>query len=220
MGSGRAVVCEDAAWVRVRERLGAVRILPLVSFDDAVQAVATARALMRGGVDCIEVTFRTPAAVEAIRALSGIEGLFVAAGTVLSVDQLEQARLAGAQLALAPGSNFEVIRAARERGLPFVAGAGTASEVEQLRHFGVHVVKVFPFRTVGGVEFLRSLAAVYPEMRFVPTGGIDQSNLSEAASAPGVLAVGGSWIAGPQLIRAGRFEQIEHNARAARMLLR
>jgi 2-dehydro-3-deoxyphosphogluconate aldolase/(4S)-4-hydroxy-2-oxoglutarate aldolase len=149
-----------------------------------------------------------------------LDGLFVAAGTVLSVGQLEQARVAGAQLALAPGSNFEVIRAARACGLPFVAGAGTASEVEALRRFGVRVVKVFPFRTVGGVEFLRSLAAVYPEMRFVPTGGIDAGNLSDAASAPGVLAVGGSWIAPVELVRAGCFDQIEQNARSARMLLR
>ena len=215
----RAVGCVDAGWAGVWGRLGAVRILPLVNFDDAEQAVATARALMRGGIDCVEVTFRTRAAVEAIRALSVLDGLFVAAGTVLSVGQLEQARVAGAQLALAPGSNFEVIRAARACGLPFVAGAGTASEVEALRHFGVRVVKVFPFRTVGGVEFLRSLAAVYPEMRFVPTGGIDAGNLSDAASAPGVLAVGGSWIAPVELVRAGCFDQIEQNARSARMLL-
>jgi len=210
---------DQATWQQIHEQLREIRILPVTSFDNAEQAAPTTAALMRGGINCIEVTFRTSAAAEAIKQVADIDGLLVAAGTILSVDQLKQARDAGAKFGLAPGTNLQVIHAANEIGLPFVPGAATASEVEQLRHIGVRVSKVFPYKTVGGAEFLRSLAAVYPEMRFIPTGGIGTDNLREAADAPGVLAVGGSWIAPLDLIRAGRFDQIEQNAREARALL-
>jgi 2-dehydro-3-deoxyphosphogluconate aldolase / (4S)-4-hydroxy-2-oxoglutarate aldolase len=209
----------DVGWDQIRQQVGDVRIIPVTSFDDAEQALATAQALMRGGINCIEVTFRTAAAADAIRVVSRIDGLLVAAGTILSTNQLEQAQAAGAKFGLAPGTNYAVIQAARDMALPFIPGAATASEVEQLRHIGVRVSKVFPYKTVGGAEFLRSLVAVYPEMRFIPTGGIDADNLRESADAPGVLAVGGSWIAPLTLIRAGRFDQIEQNAREARALL-
>jgi 2-dehydro-3-deoxyphosphogluconate aldolase / (4S)-4-hydroxy-2-oxoglutarate aldolase len=210
---------DNAAWKQIREQISEIRILPVTSFDNAEQARATAEALMQGGINCIEITFRTAAAYDAIKAVSETEGLLVAAGTILSVQQLQQASDAGAKFGLAPGTNLDVIHAANEIGLPFIPGAATASEVEQLRHIGVRINKVFPYKTVGGNEFLRSLAAVYPEMRFIPTGGIDASNLRESADAPGVLAIGGSWIAPLDLIRAGQFEQIEKNAREARALL-
>lgn len=206
-------------WQHLTEQIGEVRILPVTSFDDAEQAQATADALMRGGINCIEITFRTPAAAEAIRLVSKIDGLLVAAGTVLSVDQLQRAHDAGARFALAPGTNHEVIQAARDLGLPFIPGAATPSEVEQLRHIGVRINKIFPYNTAGGADLLRALAAVYPEMRFIPTGGVDATNLKECAAAPGVLAVGGSWIAPLALVREGRFDEVERRAREARALL-
>jgi 2-dehydro-3-deoxyphosphogluconate aldolase/(4S)-4-hydroxy-2-oxoglutarate aldolase len=221
MGDQRAseVSGDRESWEQIVEQIGEVRILPVTSFDNADQAEPTAQALIRGGISCIEVTFRTPAAGDAIKLVSNIDGLLVAAGTILSVDQLRQATDAGARFGLAPGSNFDVIHAAGALGLPFIPGAATPSEVEQLRHAGLRINKVFPYKTAGGSDFLRSLVAVYPEMRFIPTGGIDANNLREAAHAPGVLAVGGTWIAPLDLIRAGRFDQIEQNAREARALI-
>lgn len=204
-------------WQPIAERLSTLRVIPVVSFDDADQAEATAGALLRGGVDCMEVTFRTPAAVEAIKRVRQIDGVFVAAGTVLSADQIRQATDAGAQLAFAPGTNRDVIDAAGEAGLPLIPGVATPSEIEQLRHAGQRIVKVFPAGTLGGPAFLRAVAAVYPDMRFIPTGGIDGESVHEYAELPSVLAVGGSWLAPPALIRAGAFDEIERRASEARL---
>lgn len=192
-----------------------VRVLPVMSVPDVDGAEAACRALLAGGLSCVEITFRTDAAADAIRRVSGIEGLLVGAGTVLSVEQAEAAAAAGARFAVAPGTSETVIEACRGLGLPFFPGVATPSEIERARGLGCHTLKVFPAATLGGVAFLRAVSAPYRDVRFIPTGGIDPSNLAAFLGVPSVLACGGSWLCDQALIRDGRFDEIERLAREA-----
>ena len=201
------------------DRLGDIRIVPVTSFDDGNRADAVANALVRGGITCIEVTFRTAAAADALARASRVGGLLVGAGTILSVEQLHQAIRAGAHFGLSPGTNQAVVRAAQEAGLPFFPGVATPTEIERVRQLGVDTVKVFPAAALGGPAFLAAVAAVYANVRFIPTGGVDASNLRDYLAAPGVLAVGGSWIASEDLVRAGRYGDIERLAAQAKETL-
>lgn len=176
------------------ERLAAARVIPIATFDGAEQAEGTARALVAAGRECIEVTFRTAAAAEAIRRARAVGGLLVGAGTVLSPDQAREAAAAGADFALAPGLNEDVVRACEELGLPFFPGVATASEIERARGLGLRTLKVFPAATVGGPAFLRAVSDTYPDVRFIPTGGIGPESVAEYFAVPSVLAVGGSWL--------------------------
>ncbi|MBV9196061.1 MAG: bifunctional 4-hydroxy-2-oxoglutarate aldolase/2-dehydro-3-deoxy-phosphogluconate aldolase [Solirubrobacterales bacterium] len=204
---------------QIVDQLGDVRIVPVTSFETPEQAHATATALMRGGITCIEVTFRTAAAAECIARVSGINGLLIGAGTLLSPDQVQEAIAAGAHFGVAPGTNVGVIEAARDSGLPFFPGVATPSEIERVRSLGISTVKVFPAGPLGGPAFLKAVAAVYPDVKFMPTGGVDAGSVAEYASAPGVLAVGGSWVASTSLIREDRYDEIERLAREARETL-
>jgi 2-dehydro-3-deoxyphosphogluconate aldolase/(4S)-4-hydroxy-2-oxoglutarate aldolase len=197
------------------EALGRVRVLPVMSVPDVDAAEAACRALLAGGISCVEITFRTDAAVEAIRRVSGIDGLLVGAGTVLSPEQAEAAAAAGARFAVAPGTSERVVEACRELALPFFPGVATPSEIERARELGCHTLKVFPAATVGGVAFLRAVSAPFPDVRFIPTGGIDATNLAANLAVPSVLACGGSWLCDQALIREGRFDEIERLAREA-----
>jgi 2-dehydro-3-deoxyphosphogluconate aldolase/(4S)-4-hydroxy-2-oxoglutarate aldolase len=200
----------------IADRLAEVRVVPVTSFESADQARATGAALLRGGVTCIEVTFRTAAAAEAIAQVCELDGLLVGAGTLLSAQQVSDAVDAGAQFGVAPGTNPAVVQAARELGLPFFPGVATPSEIEQARSLGAEIMKVFPAGPIGGPSFLKAVAAVYPEVRFIPTGGIDAATVSDYLAVPSVLAVGGSWIAPANLIREGRYDEIERLAHGAR----
>ncbi len=202
----------DAAVV---DRLKACRVVPVATIEDPARAAAVGEALLAGGVGCIEVTFRHPAAAEAIRRAAQVEGLLVGAGTVLSAEQARAAADAGALFAVAPGTSEEVVRACDELELPFFPGVATASEIEWARRLGRHVVKVFPAAQVGGPAFLRAVAATYPDVGFIPTGGIDASNIGEYLAVPAVVACGGSWLVRPELVREGRFDEIERLAREA-----
>lgn len=183
----------------ILERLATARVIPVASFDDADRAEATARALARAGLGCIEVTFRTPAAAAAIRRARAVDGMLVGAGTVLSPEQAHQAADAGAEFALAPGLSDDVVRACAAIGMPFFPGVATASEIERARALGLRTLKVFPAATVGGPAFLRAVSATYPDVRFIPTGGIGPESLADYLAVPSVLAVGGSWLVNPEL---------------------
>jgi 2-dehydro-3-deoxyphosphogluconate aldolase / (4S)-4-hydroxy-2-oxoglutarate aldolase len=196
-------------------RLGRARVIPVASRDDGDQAEATARALQRGGVDCIEVTFRTAAAADAIRRARTVDGMLVGAGTVLSPEQAAEAAAAGADFAVAPGTNAAVVEACRRLGLPFFPGVATPSEIETARALGRTTLKLFPAAQVGGVGFLRAVSATYPDVRFLPTGGIGPDDAADYLALPSVLAVGGSWLVRPELLRAGRFDEVERLARDA-----
>jgi 2-dehydro-3-deoxyphosphogluconate aldolase / (4S)-4-hydroxy-2-oxoglutarate aldolase len=197
------------------EALGRIRVLPVMSVPDADGAEAACRALLAGGISCVEITFRTDAATDAIRRVSEIDGLLVGAGTVLSPEQAEAAAAAGARFAVAPGTNEKVVEACRELALPFFPGVATPSEIEHARAIGCHTLKVFPASTLGGVAFLRAVSAPYQDIRFIPTGGIDAANLAEHLAVSSVLACGGSWLCDRVLIRDGRFDEIERRAREA-----
>lgn len=199
----------------VLERLAALRVVPVLTARDAGEAEAACHALHAGGLSVVEITFRTDAAAEAIRRAARIEGLLVGAGTILAPEQLSLALDAGARFGVAPGTNAAVVEAARASGLPFVPGAATPSEIEQARALGCGVVKIFPASLVGGPAFVKAVAAVYPGVRFVPTGGITAESLASYLELPAVLACGGTWICEQTLLREGRFDEIEQRARAA-----
>ena len=191
------------------------RIVAVLTAPDGETAEAACRALARGGLSCAEITFRTEAAADAISRAALIEGFVVGAGTVLSPQQARQARDAGAAFAVAPGTNDEVVRACEEIELPFVPGAATATEIDHARNLGCRVVKLFPAGSLGGPSFVKAMSAVYPDVRFVPTGGIDSTSLSAYLSLPSVLACGGSWLVEGRLLAERRFDEVERLARDA-----
>ncbi|MBM3679241.1 MAG: bifunctional 4-hydroxy-2-oxoglutarate aldolase/2-dehydro-3-deoxy-phosphogluconate aldolase [Actinobacteria bacterium] len=206
----------SAASASVLDRLRASRVVPVATIEDPSAAPAVVQALLAGGIACIEVTFRHPTAPEAIRAARKVDGVLVGAGTVLSVEQAELAFEAGADFAVAPGTNEAVVGRCRSLGLPFFPGVATPTEIERARSLGLSVVKVFPAAQVGGPGFLRAVSAVYPEMGLMPTGGVTVGNLGEYLAVPAVVACGGSWLVRPELVDEGRFDEIERLARAAR----
>jgi len=203
---------EDEVLARLRQE----RVLPLVALDDPVVVDELCSALMAGGVSCLEITFRTEAALPALERACGIDGMFVGAGTVLTVEQARSAAAAGARFAVAPGTDDAVAAACRELGLPFLPGIATPTELGHALRLGCLAVKVFPASSLGGPAFLRAVSATFPRASFVPTGGIDQDSLAAYLAVPSVLACGGSWICDPESIRARDFPGIERRALAAR----
>jgi len=199
----------------VFDQLETLRIIPVLTASDADEAERACHALLAGGLSAVEITFRTEAAAEAIRRAAAIDGLLVGAGTVLTAQQVELAVEAGARFAVAPGTNPTVIDAARRAGIPFVPGAATPSEIERARALDCRAVKVFPASLVGGPAFLKAVGAVYPDVRFVPTGGINAENLATYLELPAVLACAGTWICDTVLLRDVRFHEVERRARDA-----
>jgi len=191
------------------------RVLPVLTCDSAEQAEAACEALVVGGLSCVEITFRTEAAAEAIGRVSGIDGLVVGAGTILSSEQARRAASAGATFAVAPGTAREVVEACAELKLPFFPGVATPSEIAFARSLGCHVLKVFPASTLGGPTFLRAVTPPYPDVRFIPTGGVNLGNLADFLAVTSVLACGGSWMVDQQLLREKRFDEVERLAREA-----
>ncbi|WP_443064495.1 bifunctional 4-hydroxy-2-oxoglutarate aldolase/2-dehydro-3-deoxy-phosphogluconate aldolase [Streptomyces sp. NBC_00582] len=174
--------------------LSGTRILPVLTVPDAGTAAPLAEALAAGGARCAEVTFRTPDAEKALRAMAEHGGLTVGAGTVLTPEQAERAVAAGARFVLSPGFDAEVVDTCRDLGVPVVLGIATATELMQALRAGLTTVKLFPAEPLGGTWLLQALAAPFPQARFVPTGGIGPAHLSVYLSHPAVLAVGGSWM--------------------------
>jgi len=191
------------------------RVVAVLTAPDGETAEAACKALAQGGLSCAEITFRTEAAAESISRAALIEGFVVGAGTVLSAQQARLARDAGAAFAVAPGTNDEVVRACSELELPFVPGAATATEIDHARNLGCGVVKLFPAGSLGGPGFVKAMCAVYPDVRFVPTGGIDSTSLSAYLALPSVLACGGSWLVESRLLAERRFDEVERLAREA-----
>jgi len=200
----------------IRAALAACRVVPVATIEEPATAPAVAGALHAGGIDCIEITFRHPRAAEAIAAAAAVDGVLVGAGTVLSPAQVDEAQAAGASFAVAPGLNVAVLERARAVGLPFFPGVATPSELEHARELGLSLVKVFPAEQLGGPAFLEAVAAVYPDVAFLPTGGIGPANLAKYLAVPAVVACGGSWLVRRELVGEGRFDEIERLARDVR----
>ena len=192
-----------------------IGLLPVVILDDPDQAAPLAEALLAGGLAATEVTFRTPAAARGIEIMSGHPELFVAAGTVRTLDQLDAALAAGARMIVSPGLSESVVAAALEAGVPVAPGVATATEVQRAADLGLDLVKFFPAATSGGAAAIKALSSPFAEMRFIPTGGITTDSLADYAALPCVAAVGGSWMVAPSLLRAGDFAAVTSQAQEA-----
>ena len=194
-------------------------VIPVVVLQDAAYAVPLARALAAGGVRIIEVTLRTPAALEAIRRIAAeVPETLVGAGTVTAPEHADQAAAAGAGFLVTPGTTAAVLDAVAATGLPTLPGASTVSEMMRLAELGYRALKFFPAEAAGGVPFLRSVAGPLPGLRFCPTGGITPSTAVGYLALPNVGCVGGSWLAPPASLAAGDYTPIEATARAATAL--
>lgn len=193
------------------ERLLAKRIVPVVVLDSVEAAEPLAEALLAGGLDIMEITFRTAAAEESIRRIARrYPEILLGAGTLLDPDQVRRARDAGAVFGLAPGLNPQTLAAAKDAGLAFAPGVMTPSEVEQALGHGCKLLKFFPAEAAGGVSMLQSLAGPYGHtgVKFIPTGGISPGNLASYLRVPVVAAVGGSWMVSKALVNEGKWAEI------------
>jgi len=195
--------------------LFAYRIIPLVVIHDADDAEPLGQALIAGGLPIAEVTFRTDAAAESIAIMSDIEGLTVGAGTVLTPDQVELAVEAGAQFLVSPGLRADIVREAKLAGKPILPGAVTPGEIMAAQALGVETVKFFPSSLYGGPAAIEALAAPFTTMQFVPTGGVNPTNLASYLALDCVPAVGGSWMVPSALLDARDFDAITALCREA-----
>ena len=193
-------------------------VIPVVAIDDAEKAVPLAKALCGGGLDVIEITFRTACAAEAIRRICGeVPEAVVAAGTVLTPGQLEAAAAAGAKACVAPGFDPAVVAAAKAAGMPFCPGVATASELSQALTAGCRFVKFFPAASAGGPKYIKDLLGAFRStgVRFMPTGGVNAANLADYLAIGEVACCGGTWIAPKDAIAAGDWAKIESLAAEA-----
>jgi 2-dehydro-3-deoxyphosphogluconate aldolase/(4S)-4-hydroxy-2-oxoglutarate aldolase len=201
------------------ERCGVVAVLVV---DELEHAVPLAVALLDGGIDAMELTLRTPVALDALKAIRAqVPDMLPGVGTVLTPEQAREAVNAGAAFGVAPGLNPRVVRAAREVGLPFAPGVATASDLEAALELGCREVKFFPAEPTGGMSYLKSLAAPYTHrgVRFLPLGGLKPDNVREYLSSQLVLGVGGSWIAPRDAIRQENWDAIRSSAAQARAIV-
>jgi len=196
----------------------ALGVVPVIVIDDSANAERLAEALTSGGLPSAEVTLRTPAALDAIREMGRVPGFVVGAGSVIHPSQVEEAMAAGAQYMVSPGFAPGVTRECAALGVPLIPGVATATEIQAARDAGCTLLKFFPAEAAGGVGMVSALSAPFPDMSFVPTGGIGPSNMQEYLRVPSVLAVGGTWMAPQGLIRSGGFDQITQLATQATAL--
>jgi len=214
-----ARVFESPSMNDVFTRLQQLRLIPMVVMDKAEHAAAFGDVLVRGGLPVAEITFRTPAAEQSVRALADRGDMLVGAGTILSTEQADRAIDAGAQFLVSPGTNPKVVEYVLKRGLPMVPGVATPSEIELATSLGAPALKFFPAETMGGVAALKAFAGPYPDARFIPTGGITPELLPQYLRLPSVVACGGSWLAPRELLAAGRFDSIAALIEQAKKLL-
>jgi 2-dehydro-3-deoxyphosphogluconate aldolase / (4S)-4-hydroxy-2-oxoglutarate aldolase len=194
----------------ILDQLKRFRIVPVIVIDDAANASPLARALSDGGLACAEVTFRTAEGVEALRRMAGeFPDMLVGAGTVLSEAQAAIAVEAGASFVVSPGFNPAVVDHCLEHGMPIYPGVCTPTEIEMALAKGLTTVKFFPAEPIGGLAYLKAIAAPYGMMEFIPTGGINTRNIGEYLSFKKVIACGGSWMAPAEWIAAGQFNRIK-----------
>jgi 2-dehydro-3-deoxyphosphogluconate aldolase/(4S)-4-hydroxy-2-oxoglutarate aldolase len=199
---------------KVVDRLRDLRVIPVATVP-AGRSAELGAMLVRSGLPCLEIALRNEEALTAIAEALAVENLLVGAGTVLSVEQAEAAAAAGAHFAVAPGTNGAVVRRCRRLGLPFFPGVSTPSEIERARAAGLRTLKFFPAAALGGPAFLRAVAATYPDVGFIPTGGISAATLGDYLELPCVVACAGSWLVDTDDLRSGRFDVLEERVREA-----
>ena len=202
--------------VALRRLLGDTRVVPVVTIERAEQAVTLARTLVAGGLRLIEVTLRSPAALDAIAEIAReLPEAIVGAGSLRTATQIAEAQAAGARFGVSPGHTAALLEAAEIAGLPYLPGTASASEAMALHERGYDLIKLFPAGPLGGTATLRALAGPLPEIAFCPTGGIGANNLADYLACPNVACVGGSWLAPPDLLAAENWAEIGARARTA-----
>ena len=195
--------------MNIFDKLAEVGIVPVVVLDNRVNAIPTAKALLDGGIDVMEITFRTEAAADAIRAVSEeLPEMTVGAGTIVTLDQCKRAIESGAKFIVSPGFDEEVVKYCVENNILIVPGCVTPSEIMKAMKYGLKVVKFFPAGVYGGLSALKALSGPFTDIKFIPTGGVNTQNIGEFSKAPFVYAVGGSWVCPKVEIEAGNFEKI------------
>ena len=195
------------------EELG---VIPVVVLNDAKDALPLAKALVDGGLPCAEVTFRTAAAEESIRLMhEAYPDMVLAAGTVLTTEQVDRAVEAGAKFIVSPGLNPKVVKYCVDKGIPVTPGTSNPSDVEQAIELGLEVVKFFPAEQAGGLAMIKAMSAPYVNMKFMPTGGINADNLTSYLDFKKIIACGGSWMVKKDLVAAGKFDEITKLTRQA-----
>lgn len=195
-------------------------IIPVLVVDNATHAAPLARALVAGGLPALEVTLRTPAALDVIREMAGVPGGVVGAGTLLTPADVQAAKDAGAQFGVSPGATDRLLDACEEADLPLLPGAATASEAMRLLERGYTMLKFFPAEASGGAAAIKAIGAPIPQVMFCPTGGVSPANAADYLSLPNVVCAGGSWVAPKDMVLAGDWDGITALARAAAQLER
>ncbi|MCE8517793.1 bifunctional 4-hydroxy-2-oxoglutarate aldolase/2-dehydro-3-deoxy-phosphogluconate aldolase [Ruegeria pomeroyi] len=193
-------------------------IVPVLVIDDAAHARPLAEALVAGGLPALEVTLRTPAALEAIRIMAQVPGGVVGAGTLVTPEDVRAAKAAGARFGVSPGATDRLLAACEAEGLPLLPGAATASEAMRLLERGYDMLKFFPAEASGGAPALKAIGAPLPQIGFCPTGGVSPQNAESYLSLPNVVCAGGSWVAPKNMVAAGDWAGIEALARTAAAL--
>ena len=202
------------------KRLEQLALIPVIKIADAAKTLPLCDALVAGGLPCAEITFRTAAAPEAIRLAASRGDMEVGAGTVLSVEQVKQAVDAGATYIISPGFDPEVVEYCVKHQILITPGVATPTDIQAALRFGLEVVKFFPAEAFGGLKTLKAISAPFGQMRFIPTGGINEKNLLEYLAFKKVVACGGSWMVKDEAISSGRFGEIEALTRDAVQLVR
>ncbi len=203
---------------QTREICALAPIVPVLVVDDVQSARPLAEALIAGGLPALEVTLRTPAALDAIRAMAEVSGGHVGAGTLITPDDVRAAKAAGASFGVSPGATDELLAACEAEDLPLLPGAATATEAMRLLARGYDMLKFFPAEASGGAPALKALGAPLPQITFCPTGGVTQDNATSYLSLDNVLCAGGSWVAPKDLITAVDWDGIRKLARDASKL--
>ena len=203
------------------KQIGSTGIVPVVVLNKVADAEPLAEALIKGGLPCAEVTFRTDSAEESIRVIAKkFPDMFVGAGTVLTTEQVDRAIGAGAKFIVSPGLNPKVVEYCIKKGYPITPGIMTPTELEVALGFGLDVVKFFPAENAGGLKMIKAMSAPYTMMKFMPTGGINATNVRDYLACDKILACGGSWMVKGDLINAGNFAEIERLTKEAAQIVK
>ena len=203
----------------IREILAASPVMPVIVLDHVDDAVPLARSLVAGGIRVLEVTLRTPVALDCIRAIrAAVPDAIVGVGTITTASDLDAARAAGAAFGVSPGATPAVLARANETGMAFLPGVMTPSDVMIVLAAGFNAMKLFPARQAGGIDMLKALGGPFPGVTFCPTGGIDAASAPAYLALTNVACVGGSWLAPAPLVKQGNWVEIEGLARAASAL--
>ncbi|MEA2013221.1 MAG: bifunctional 4-hydroxy-2-oxoglutarate aldolase/2-dehydro-3-deoxy-phosphogluconate aldolase [Verrucomicrobiota bacterium] len=214
---------KDLFTPQLMDKISTSKIIAVLVVEKLADAVPLAEALLQGGIDILELTLRTPQALECIDVIStSFPEITVGAGTVLTPQMVCNAKEAGAKFAVSPGFNPMVVKKAKDIGFPFAPGVCTPSDIEGAIELGCRLLKFFPAETIGGLKHLNSMAAPYKHLglSFIPLGGLNVNNVSKYFADPSVIAIGGSWLAKPDIIKAKKWEEITQNAIEAKKLVK